>query len=71
MVKSPISLPKTTHPVVFLKEVKAELLKVTWPTKDELIRLTGTVLLVSLAVGLFIGGVDFLFAKVLGLIFGR
>ena len=55
-------------PVVFLKEVKAELLKVKWPTKQETIRLTGIVIAVSLIVGIFIGGVDLGLTKVMEIV---
>ena len=51
------------NPVKFLGEVKTELLKVTWPTKEEVIRLTAVVILISLIVGLFVGGLDFIFTK--------
>lgn len=53
-----------TTPFVFLREVSDELKKVTWPTQNEIIRLTLVVLTISLAVGLFIGGVDFVFTKI-------
>jgi len=52
-----------TTPVIFLKEVQEELKKVVWPTRDEVIRLTSVVILISLIVGLFLGGVDFILAK--------
>ncbi len=42
----------------FLKEVRAELRKVTWPTKDELIGSTIVTIVVSLIVAIFIGIVD-------------
>lgn len=54
-----------TSPITFLKEVQDELRKVVWPTKNEVIRLTGVVILVSLIVGLFLGGADFVFTKVM------
>ena len=53
-----------TTPVTFLREVRDELKKVVWPTREEIIRLTGVVLLVSLFVGLFLGGTDLLLTKV-------
>ncbi|OGH02219.1 MAG: preprotein translocase subunit SecE [Candidatus Levybacteria bacterium RIFCSPHIGHO2_01_FULL_37_17] len=52
-----------TTPVGFLAEVRDELKKVVWPTRAEVIRLTGVVIIVSLIVGLFLGGVDFLLTK--------
>ncbi len=57
-----------TTPVVFFKEVRDELKKVVWPTRDEIIRLTGVVILVSLGVGLFLGGTDFILTKLIALI---
>jgi preprotein translocase subunit SecE len=51
------------NPAKFLSEVKAELLKVTWPTKQEVARLTAVVIIISLIVGAYIGGLDFLFTK--------
>jgi len=52
-------------PVAFLKETADELKKVVWPTKQEVIRLTFVVITVSLIVGLFLGGLDFIFVKVI------
>ncbi|OGC38408.1 preprotein translocase subunit SecE [candidate division WWE3 bacterium RBG_13_37_7] len=42
--------------------------KVKWPTKDEAIRLTGYVIGVSLAVGLFVTIFDYVFKELLTLI---
>lgn len=60
-----------TTPANFLREVREELTKVVWPTRDEIIRLTGVVILVSLGVGLFLGGIDFLLTKLVSLIVTR
>jgi len=57
-----------TAPTVFLREVRDELGKVVWPGRPEVIRLTLTVILVSLVVGLFLGGLDFLLTKLLELV---
>lgn len=57
-----------TSPAVFLREVREELVKVVWPTRDEVIRLTLTVLLISLIVGVLLGGLDFLLTKLLELV---
>lgn len=59
------------NPGKFFLEVKSELEKVTWPTKDQVIRLTGVVIVISLAVGLFIGGLDFAFTKTVELLIKR
>ncbi len=54
----------------FLKEVNAELRKVTWPTKDELIGSTIVTVVVSLVVAIFIGIVDRILTGVVRVIFG-
>lgn len=55
-------------PVTFLKETRDELKKVVWPTRQEVIRLTAVVILVSLIVGIFLGGLDFVFTKVMEIV---
>jgi preprotein translocase subunit SecE len=50
----------------YLQEVRVELGKVTWPTRVEATHLTIIILLASLAVGLYIGGLDFVFTSLLG-----
>lgn len=57
-----------TAPLTFLKEVRDELKKVVWPTQNEVIRLTLVVILTSLLVGLFIGALDFVFTKTMGIV---
>lgn len=57
-----------TGPLQFLKETQDELKKVTWPKREEIIRLTGIVILVSLIVGLYTGGLDLLFTKIMELV---
>ena len=51
--------------IQYLKEVKIELSKVTWPTRKQAISMTGVVLLFAIVVGLFISGVDFGFTKLI------
>jgi preprotein translocase subunit SecE len=48
----------------FLKEVRVEFSKVTWPTRDELRDSTGVVILVSALVAVFVGLVDLFFSRV-------
>lgn len=50
-----------TSPIRFIQEVLAELKKVTWPTRQETIKLTLVVITVSLVIGLFVGGLDIFF----------
>lgn len=55
----------------FFREVMAELKKVTWPTREETIKLTAVVIAISVIVGAFIGGLDSLFLKITTLLFKR
>ncbi|MEW6412169.1 MAG: preprotein translocase subunit SecE [Candidatus Zixiibacteriota bacterium] len=57
--------------VRFLKEVVAELRKVTWPSKDELVGSTIVTIVVSLIVAIFIGIVDRILTLIITTIFGR
>ncbi|GBG56011.1 preprotein translocase subunit SecE [bacterium BFN5] len=52
----------------FFREVKAELKKVTWPNKQELISFTGIVFVSVIAVSVLIWLVDTLFNEILHLI---
>ena len=54
----------------FLREVWSELRKVVFPTRQELIKLTGLTIAVSVAIGLLLGGVDFVFSQLMRLILG-
>ena len=49
----------------FLKEVRIELKRVTWPTRQQTIKYTLIVISLSLAVAAFLGGLDFLFSWLL------
>jgi len=46
-------------------EVVGELRRVTWPTKEETLRLTVIVIAVSVAIGAFLGLVDLGFARIM------
>jgi len=50
---------------VFLKEVNIELKKVNWPTKEQVVRYTLLVIIVSFLVGAFLGLLDFIFTELL------
>jgi len=49
----------------FLKEARAELMKVNWPTKQQTINYTLAVVGISIAVALFLGGLDWFFEYLL------
>jgi len=46
--------------ISFLNEVKEELAKVAWPTREQIIRYTVLVIIVSVVVGVFLGGLDYI-----------
>jgi len=52
------------------RETIGELRKVTWPTPREAWRLTKIVLLVMIIMGVILGGLDFIFTKLVGLVLG-
>jgi preprotein translocase subunit SecE len=58
---------KDTNPIVrYFKETRAELRKVTWPTREEAKNLTMIIVAVTLAMATFLGLLDFVFQKVAG-----
>ncbi len=52
----------------FLKEVRVELKKVTWPGRNEVIGSTAVVIVASFVVAFFLGFVDLVLQKALGTI---
>jgi preprotein translocase subunit SecE len=58
-----------TKAIQFLSEVRSEVKKVTWPTKKEAIGGTAVVLVVVFIMALFLGLVDMLLSKIIGVIF--
>jgi preprotein translocase SecE subunit len=45
----------------WMEDIISELRKVTWPTRQDTVNLTMVVIVVSVAVGLALGGIDLLF----------
>ncbi len=58
-----------TRSVQFLREVKTELKKVTWPTRQQTLGSTAVVLVLVLIISLFLGLVDMGLAGIVRLIF--
>ena len=56
-------------PVNFLNEVKLELSKVSWSTRQELIGSTLVVIVITVILAVFIGVVDLVLSKILSLMF--
>lgn len=49
----------------YIKESRVELRKVTWLSRDAVIQYTIAVIVVSLVLAFFLGGIDFLFSLIL------
>lgn len=48
--------------IEFFREARGELIKVTWPTRQEVLRDTLIVIAVSVVVAVFLGGLDYIFS---------
>lgn len=65
---TPSTKPKADGRVSkYLREVRGEMRKVTWPTRKELIAYTGVVLFITAVIALFIGVVDLIIANLVRL----
>jgi len=60
-----------TSPAQFVREVRGELRKVAWPTRDEVVRLSGVVLFTLVVLTAFIFGLDYVFAKAVFFLFDQ
>ncbi len=52
----------------WFKETAGELRKVSWPTREEAIALTRIVLIVTIIMSAILGILDFIFARLVGLL---
>jgi len=50
-------------PVAFLRETYSELQKSVWPSREETARLTSVVIVLAIAAGFFLGGLDRIFGE--------
>lgn len=66
--KKVVPIKSRKGPVSFLKEVNAELKKVTWPDRQELISSTIIVIVAVLIISVYIGVVDIIFSKMISLL---
>lgn len=65
---SKASKPKKSR-FAFIRDIYDELRKVVWPTRREAIRLTLMVLAVCIAVGAFLGALDYGFSELVARVF--
>ena len=56
--------------VNFLKEVREELRKVAWPNREQTIRYTTLVIIVAVAVGAFLGALDYILTSLTAFLVG-
>lgn len=49
----------------YLKDTKAEMAQVTWPSRRETVGMTGVVIVVSVATAAYLGFFDYVFSLVL------
>lgn len=69
MAKSKAASKKKSNPVIrYLRETRAELKKVTWPTRPEATKLTIIVLIVVAFMSALLGTLDYIFSRVMGFI---
>lgn len=52
----------------YFKEVRIELKKVSWPSKQETFQMTLLVICVSTIVAIYLGGIDYLFTQFMSMI---
>ena len=52
----------------WFKETAGELRKVSWPTREEALALTRIVLIVTIIMSAILGVLDFIFARLVGLL---
>lgn len=58
-------------PVIkYLSEVRQELQRVSWPSRQQTVQKTILVISVSLAVGVYIGVLDFVFTRLMTILLG-
>jgi len=60
-----------TSPITFLKQTYDELKLVKWPTGNEIARLTSVVLIMSIAIGIYIGVLDYMLTNLTSIIINR
>ena len=61
--KQPNPQEARTSPAQFVREVRGELRKVAWPTKQEVVKYSTVVLLTVVLLTLFIFGLDYAFGE--------
>lgn len=66
-----LPIVQKAKPFVFLKEVRTELSKVSWPSRAQATRLTLIVIAVFVVAAIFLGAFDLFFTKLTELVISR
>ena len=67
--KSSVAVKRPNFIQKYFGETVGELRKVTWPTRKEATNLTLIVIVVVVAMGLFLGALDFIYSRFFALLF--
>jgi preprotein translocase subunit SecE len=67
--KTAVAVKRPNFIQKYVSETIGELRKVTWPTRKEATNLTVIVIVVILAMGMFLGVLDFIYTKFFALLF--
>jgi preprotein translocase subunit SecE len=68
--EEPVRERTRTSPPEFLREVRQELKKVAWPTRDEVVSYTVVVLAATAVLTAIVFGMDFVFGRLVFTVFG-
>jgi preprotein translocase subunit SecE len=55
----------------YLRGVREELKKVIWPKREEVVKLTATVVIISVIVSAYLGTLDYIFARALEILLSQ
>lgn len=66
-----LPIAKKAKPFVFLKEVRTELSKVSWPSRAQATRLSLIVIAATVVAAIFLGAFDLFFTKLTELVISQ
>jgi preprotein translocase subunit SecE len=70
MTSTPTAQAARKSAFSFVTDTWAEFKKVVWPTRQETVRLTVIVIIITASLGLILGGIDLGFTRLIGIIGG-
>jgi len=54
--------------IKYIKDSMIEMKKVTWPSRKEALNYTVLIVIITIAVAIFLGSLDFIFSKILEIV---